>query len=411
MKILLLTTYPHGGAGTACRRLQKALQTENNTVDMLTSEHLNHPWPFYAERLSFLPFERDKSVRFSFSPANFGHNLTQHPLVQNADILHLHWINQGFLSLENIRQLAQLNKPILWTLHDMWAFTGGCHYSGECLHYQQSCGGCPLLRRPGAKDFSHRIWNRKKNAFPDNIQIVTCSQWLASLAQSSSLLGKFSILPIPNPIDVDVFKPLTNDERLSFRKKIGVANNTLLLLFVAMKVGDARKGFEYLLEALLLLKASHPTLAVEVLVMGKSNPDDLARLPYPFHPMGMIKDAGQIASVYAIADTFVIPSLEDNLPNTVMESIACGTPVVGFNTGGIPEMVEHQREGYLAPQRDSAELAKGIYWINHGTTPVEQLREAARQKALKHYANPVVASQYLELYQNMLTAQAEQQKY
>ncbi len=405
MTILLLTTYPHGGAGMACRRLQKALQAENETVDLLTSSQLGHKWPFYAERLSFLPFERNKSVRFSFSPANFGHNLIHHPLVQQADVLHLHWVNQGFLSLENIRQLAALNKPIIWTLHDMWAFTGGCHYSGECQHYQHSCGNCPFLRRPGKDDFSHRIWQRKKDTFPDNIQFVTCSNWLAELAKSSSLLGDSPILSIPNPIDITVFKPLAHRERLSFRKKLGIAPDSILLLFVAMKIGDARKGFQYLLEALVLLQDSHPALKVEILVMGKSNPADLAVLPYPFHNLGMVQDAREIAAIYGVADTFVIPSLEDNLPNTVMESIACGTPVAGFRTGGIPEMVEHKREGYLAAPCDSTALAAGIYWMNTDETRYEQLRHAARQKALEHYANPVVAAQYLALYRHLLDTQ------
>lgn len=401
MKILLLTTYPHGGAGTACQRLQAALQAQGHTVDILTAVQIAGKWPFYAERLSFLPYERDKSVRFSFSLANFGHDLSKHPLVQNADILHLHWINQGFLSLENIRQLAGLGRPVCWTLHDMWAFTGGCHYSGACQQFQQACGECPFLRRPGPNDLSHRIWQRKKNTFPKNIQFVTCSEWLADVARSSSLLRDYAIKSIPNPIDTDIFKPLPDIERTTFRQEKGIAVNAVVLLFVAMKVSDTRKGFKYLLQALALLQAAHPDLPVEILVLGQSNPTDLAALPYPFHALGMVKDARQIAAIYAAADAFIIPSLEDNLPNTVMESIACGTPVVGFRTGGIPEMVEHQREGYIAEQGDSAALAEGIYWVVREAVPAGHLRQAARQKALLHYANAVVAGRYEDLYRMM----------
>ena len=154
MKVLILNTYEQGGAGIAAGRLQQALNQSGVQVKSLSAAAVGNRWPFYAERLSFLPFERDKSVRFSFSLANFGKNILQHPLVQEADILHLHWINQGFLSLKGIRQLAALGKPIVWTLHDMWAFTGGCHYSRGCDHFLHACGKCPYLGKPSDRVFS-----------------------------------------------------------------------------------------------------------------------------------------------------------------------------------------------------------------------------------------------------------------
>ena len=179
MKVLLLNTYLHGGAATACLRLEKALHSEGVSVRVMDAEMAGNRWPFYAERLSFLPFERDKSVRFSFSPANFGKNITKHPWVQEADVLHLHWVNQGFLSVEGIRELSSLGKPVVWTLHDMWTFTGGCHYSGSCTHFQSACGHCPYLAKPSAGDLSHRIWARKKASYSPTLRFVTCSELLA----------------------------------------------------------------------------------------------------------------------------------------------------------------------------------------------------------------------------------------
>ena len=404
MNVLLFTTYKHGGAGTACRRLQQALMESGETVNLLTMDEVSSKWPFYAERLSFLPYERDKSVRFSFSLANFGHDLSRHSLVQAADVLHLHWINQGFLSLKNIRQLANLGKPIVWTLHDMWAFTGGCHYSGDCAGFRHSCGMCPYLRNSGAGDLSHRIWKKKQDQFPRNIHFVTCSEWLAGAARNSSLLQNYPVTAIPNPIDTQIFKPPSPAERMSFRQAKGIAPEALLLLFVAMKVKETRKGFHYLLDALNRLKIMHPGLPVELLVLGQSDPAEMQALSYPYHALGLVREAALLTAIYGAADVFVIPSLEDNLPNTVMESLACGTPVAGFQTGGIPEMVGHLQEGYIAPQGDAGALAQGIYWLARGEKPIENLRQAAREKVERYYASAIVSERYIRLYRELLNA-------
>ncbi len=401
MKVLLLNTYPQGGAGIASGRLLTALRAQGTDAQLLHAADVGSRWPFYAERLSFLPYERDKSVRFSFSLANFGKDLRQHPLVRAADILHLHWVNQGFLSLKNIAQLAALGKPIVWTLHDIWAFTGGCHIH-TCDHFQQSCGQCPYLRRPAPYDLSHRIWLAKKRWFPPNIHFVTCSEWLNGMAKSSSLLADYPITTIPNPIDTTVFKPISEVERIAFRVEKGVAPRARVVLFVAMKVSETHKGFRFLQDALQQLKTSHPHIPLEIMVIGKSDPEATAGLPYPVHPLGLIQDAQTLARIYAAADVFVTPTLADNLPNTVMESLSCGTPVAGFRTGGVPEMVGHQVEGYIADQGDSAALAEGIRWMLMGEKPLVELRQAARQKVQLAYASAVVAKRYSDLYKRIL---------
>ncbi len=404
MNVLLLNTYPQGGAGVACRRLQSALRESGTPANLLTASDVGNRWPFYAERLSFLPFERDKSVRFSFSLANFGKNIVQHPLVREADVLHLHWVNQGFLSLKNIRQLAELDKPIVWTLHDMWAFTGGCHYSQGCDYFKNECGNCPFLKKPADGDLSNRVWRRKRQFFPKNIQFVTCSEWLAEVARSSSLLRDRAVTAIPNPIDTTIFKASGEAERRAFRTEKGIAPDAKVLLFAAMKVSEERKGFRFLLEALQILKTQHPDFQIEILVLGKAEAESLAALPYPAHALGLVREQADLARIYGSADVFAIPSLEDNLPNTVMESLACGTPVVGFQTGGIPEMVGHQKEGFIAPQGDSQKLAEGVHWVTGNETRLENLRLAAWQKVEQNYANETVARRYLELYSQLLAS-------
>ena len=403
MKVLLLNTYSSGGAAVACKRLGNAIQkTSNVEVNLLDAEQVGNRWPFYAERLSFLPYERDKSVRFSFARAKCGKNIRQHPLVKEADVLHLHWVNQGFLSIEGIHALAELDKPIVWTLHDMWTFTGGCHYSRGCDRFQNSCGNCPFLKHPSPSDLSHRIWSRKDRLFPENIQYVTCSEWLAEVAGSSSLLKNSGVISIPNPIDESVFKPVDVNFKRSFWLSKNLNPDTFKILFVAMKVSEERKGFQYLQESLNILKSQFPDVQADIIVMGKAEPEALATLPYPVFPLGMIKEPAELAMIYGASDVFVIPSLEDNLPNTVMESLACGTPVAGFETGGIPEMVQHLEQGFIAPQKDSRSLAEGIYWIFQHPEK-ETLRSKARTKVLENYAQAVVSKRYTDLYENLLS--------
>lgn len=405
MKVLLLNTYANGGAAVACQRLQGALSQSGVEAQTMYADQAGSRWPFYAERLSFVPFERDKSVRFAFSLANFGKNILRHPLVQDADVLHLHWINQGFLSLQNIRQLATLGKPIVWTLHDMWAFTGGCHYSRGCDHFLESCGDCPYLKKPAPNDLSHRIWSRKKQLYPPGIQFVTCSEWLATVARSSSLLTNSAVQSIPNPIDTTLFRPISEHEKIDYRRSKGFDLQKPLLLFAAMNVSEERKGFRFLEAALKELKTQHPDFQLEIIVIGKAQEETLAALPYPVHRMGMIRDQEELNRIYGTSDVFVIPSLEDNLPNTVMESLACGTPVAGFDTGGIPEMVGHLEQGFIAPQGNSKQLAEGIFWILSKADPAV-LRQQAREKVIAHYANAVVAKQYIKVYEELLSGRA-----
>jgi glycosyltransferase involved in cell wall biosynthesis len=402
VKVLLLNTYAHGGAGIAARRLQSALNESGVQADLLTTQDVGGNWSFYAERLSFLPFERDKSVRFSFSLANFGKNILNHPRVQAADVLHLHWINQGFLSLQAIRELASLGKPLVWTLHDMWAFTGGCHYSGGCSHFQNECGHCPYLSRPGIGDLSHRIWMRKKRLLPPNLQYITCSEWLANTARSSGLLQQANITAIPNPIDTSLFEPRDGNAKRDLLKKWGLPTDRKIVLFSAMKVTDERKGYVYFLEAMRLIKQKHPELKPFLLVLGSMPMEEIEQWPFEGRATGMISDAAQLSEIYALSDAFVIPSLEDNLPNTVMESLACGTPVVGFDTGGIPEMVLHGEEGFIVAQRDSAGLAEQVSILLREDDLRKKMGLSARERVQKHYSNAVIAGRYIEVYKRLI---------
>ncbi len=393
LHIVLLSYHDsNGGAGIAAGRLKVALEREGHRVDYIVREKASTSnaikfgngvisWlKFIAERLFFLRFEKDKSIRFLFNPGVFGSDISRHPLIQQADIVHMHWVNFGFLSVSDIASLTQLNKPVFWTLHDMWAFTGGCHHSGTCENFQQNCGDCKFLKNPGANDLSHQLWKEKKNGFSDkNLNIITCSDWLGGRAKQSSILGNHTIKTIPNTIDTEFFSPNANS--------LGLDSNKKYVLFVAMRVNAPAKGFHLLKEALQFLDP----LTTELLIVGGEMTDEL---PLKAHNFGQITDPAKMRDIYAAADVFVTPSLEENLPNTIMEAMACGTACVGFEVGGIPEMIEHKKTGYVAQAFDSADLATGINWCL--TTKTAGVK--SRERALELYNQTTVAQQHLAYY-------------
>jgi glycosyltransferase involved in cell wall biosynthesis len=420
MKVTLINTSDAGGgAPAACLRLLKALGAQNVDVQLLVQykktndnrvtalvkgafTRLVARINFLRERIPFILFhERDKSVRFAFSTANVGISIKNNPLVLNADILHLHWTNSGFLSINDLNQLVNTGKPIVWTLHDMWTFTGGCHYSGSCNHFMNQCGNCFFLRDAADDDISHSGWLRKAALYADakNITFVACSQWLAGVAGQSSLIKNFRIEAIPNPIDVDIFSP---QNKTIARVKRNISPSAKIILFGAANINDKRKGITYLVDALHILKSNyHGTENVEMVIFGKNKHFDIATLPFNVLELNLITQPEHLAEIYSMADVFVTSSLEDNLPNTVMEAMACGTPVVAFKTGGIPEMIDHNDNGYLAEFASAADLAKGLYQLLHAPDASE-LSARARQKVLDNYTNENVARQYINLYQSVL---------
>lgn len=349
-----------------------------------------------AEKLQFLLHERDKSARFMFSNARYGADIRH--LVEKSDVLNIHWINQGFLSLKGIRRLAEMGKKIVFTLHDMWAFTGGCHYVDQCAEHLRQCGNCPLLRRPHAGDLSHRLWKEKQALYADmDLRIITPSAWMAQQAQRSSLLAKAHIDVIPNCIDTELYTSATSAQRSDLRRAYKLPTDKRIIFCFAMNLQQRRKGLHLLLDSFRYWQQLDPTWAKNTLLLigGKADEASFANLPCEVRALGYLRDRQQICEAYQLADLFVTPSLEDNLPNTVMESLACGTPVVAFATGGIPEMVTHLHNGYIAEYGDPQALAQGLFQTLSSTSSLLAMREAARQSAVERYNYPTVAAQLL----------------
>lgn len=420
LKVVHLNTYDgNGGAGRACLRLSDALRDsgidsevlayykfgKNPKIKSLSANpfaQLKAIFNILAERY-LSKFLSKKETKTPFSIQWFGKSLKKNKLLKAADVIHIHWVNHGFLTPNNLADLAELEKPIVWTFHDSNAFTGGCHVRYECENYLRQCGNCPLLKFSGDNDISHRNWKRKQKAYSKvNFDIVAPSHWMANSVKQSSLLAVRKTTVIPNTIEVDVFKPYQKAEA---KKIFKIAPEKFVLMsgFMPSK-NDKHKGTHYLIAALneLASRPEIPNDQIELLIFGNKDEENTPKFPFKTTFLGTINKDEHLAKCYSAADVFITPSLEDNLPNTVMESLACATPVVAFETGGIPDMVKHLQNGYIAKYKSATDLADGIEWIFLDEDR-EYVQKEARKSILNDFAPTVIALEHLALYERLLT--------
>ncbi|WP_138497067.1 glycosyltransferase family 4 protein [Nostoc sp. PA-18-2419] len=326
-------------------------------------------------------------------------NLTSQIATLNPDIINLHWICDGFVPIE---ALARFNKPIVWTFHDLWAFTGGCCYSKECDRYTKSCGNCPLLCSNQTFDLSSWVWRRKAKAWQNlKLTIVTPSKWLAECAQSSSLFQNSQIKVIPNGLDIGIYKPI---ERQTARNLLKLPQNKQLLLFGALNAtGNKRKGFHLLQGALQKLSSSEWKNKIELIVFGASQPSNPVELGFKVYYQGKISDENKLALLYSAADVMIVPSIEEAFGQTASESLACGTPVVSFDSTGLKDIVDHQKNGYRAKCFSDEDLANGIIWTIENKQRHEKLCDRAREQAKQKFNLELITRSYLSVYEEART--------
>ncbi|MEQ9625951.1 glycosyltransferase family 4 protein [Coleofasciculus chthonoplastes] len=415
MKVLHLSNSDiGGGAAIAAYRLHGGLQQLSIASQMLVEKKLSNDRTVFAPNnnlsralsilkptldcfpLHFYPGCDHKTLTLSLEwlPEAIAPKIAQ----LTPDIINLHWICGGFLKIET---LAKFKQPLIWTLHDMWAFTGGCHYNQECDRYTNSCGNCPILQSGQNWDLSRWVWRRKAKAWKNiNLTLVTPSHWLANCVSSSSLFQDRRVEVIPNGLDSQQYKPI--DKPLA-RELLKLPQDKQLLLFGAMgSTSDRRKGFHLLQPALKRLSQSGGQDKTELVVFGSSEPNPQPDFGFKAHYLGQLNDDISLALLYSAADVFVAPSIQDNLPNTVMEAIACGIPCVAFNIGGIPDMIEHQRNGYLAQPYEHDDLANGIAWVLQDKQRWQHLSHRAREKAEQEFTLEIQAQRYFKLYKEIL---------
>ena len=414
LDLVHLCTYGDiGGASRATYRLHKGLLELGMRSRLLVGRSavadpsvipVNAGWRGVAKRKLCSGLNEGAKQLYAVRPGrNFSINLGRefslsgHPIIRNADVLTLYWVGNGFF---NPSLLKSFHKPVVWRLSDTWPLTGGCHYPGDCLGYLGACGGCPQLGRAGENDLSRKGWSSKKEAYRSaNLTVVAPSRWIADLARESSLLGDKQIVHIPTGVRTDLFKPMDRD---ALRQKYGLDPKVPYVLFGAMEaLGNPRKGPEILNEALGLL--AHAGRDLELLVFGSDGTDQTHLDHFRTHYLGRIREEERLAEIYNLASVFVAPSLEENLANTVLESLSCGTPCVAFNVGGMPDMIRHRENGVLVEEIEPSGLATGIDWVlSHGDW--QQLSSRSRQQMLENFGMEQQASRFLALYRTLLIA-------
>lgn len=413
MKVLLLnTSESYGGAAVAANRLKKTLLRNGVKVSYMvlhkssTDLHTIRSASSFLSKVNFV-LERGKiwfnnffsrTNLFSISLANTGIDLTKTKEFQEADVIHLHWINQGFISLKGLQKIAESGKPIVWTMHDMWPCTAICHHARTCIKYYTSCSSCPLLRCRSSS-LAARVFKKKKSIYQGaNITFVACSKWLHVQAEKSALLVNKQVLTVPNPIDTQVFK---SGDKKRARTQLGLPLNKKLILFGAVNSLDVRKGFSYFVEAVneYIKKSDAEDLGLVIFGNGSeqlANHFVLETYVFPY-----LSDEEKLILLYQSVDLFVTPSLEENLPNVIMEAMACNVPCVGFNVGGIPEMIDHKSNGYVASYKSAKDLAAGICWVKNQEKDL--LGSKARAKVVKFYQEDRVARKYIKIYEEKIS--------
>ncbi|NIM10839.1 MAG: glycosyltransferase [Candidatus Aminicenantes bacterium] len=422
MNILIINTSDiMGGAARAAYRLHKGLNRIGINSLMLTKIMKSQD-----ERVlqANLPVDDDSSIELEiidlitknyiknnrtnlsntfYSLGYPGYDLASMKIMDRVDLINLHWV-AGFQSTESISSLLKLGKPVVWTLHDQNPFTGGCHYSAGCTLYESDCNTCPQLAND-PYNFSYYNLKNKVTHFQDkNITIVSPSQWLANLARHSMVFRNSNVVTIPNSIEINVFTP---QNKGTAKRKLGIAESCLTVLTGASGWREKRKGFSEFLSTMryCLKNKKFKSLvdAGELLLLCFGTPaNEMDRLKIPYQSFGHVHSDEKLCDIYNAADIFVFPSVEDNLPNTILEAMACATPVIAFNTGGMPDMINDGGTGRLVPFRDVEKLAAALLDLIFNAGVRNQIGKRSRKLMENNYKLEDQAQNYAGLFYKLL---------
>lgn len=408
MRVLLVNTSEHiGGAAIAASRLTEALnhkgveanllvrdkQTEQSST-LVLPHRLRLRWSFLWERMRIWTANRFSLKNlWAVDIANAGVDITTLPVFHEADIVHLHWVNQGLLSMEHITKILQSGKPVVWTMHDMWACTGVCHHACECVCFHTHCHDCPLLQRPSRRDLSYQVFAQKQKAYAQgNITFVGVSRWMTAQARRSALTQDHAVVTIPNIIPLQDFQPF---DRQAARTQLGIPQQAFVAAFGAARIDQPGKGFEMLLEA---LKRCEKRPLHLLLFGGLKDQSWLQRIPCSYTYFGSITTPHDLSRLYAAAQIVVNASAYESFGLTLAEAMACGCIPVSFDRGGQTDIITHRENGYLARSNDIDDLAAGIAWAFDVDIPASHLR----QHITTRFSEDTVAEQYIQLYESLL---------
>ena len=408
MKILIVSSSDiQGGAARAAYRLHQALLAEGVDSQMLVKNKASDDYtviPINKTKIQkalsslrpaldatpLLFYKQKTQTLFSTSFLPFSGLIDAINQI-NPDVVHLHWINDGMIRIED---LGRIKAPIVWSLHDMWPFTGGCHYDDECQDYKLNCSSCKVLNTKSSI-LSMNVYQRKSKTYMKckNLTVIGLSRWLTNCAKESSLFQSNNVVNLPNPINTNIYKPFNKNK---CRELWNLPGNKQLVLFGAIgAVHDPRKGFKKLSEALLHLTLKN----IEFVVFGASKPHNAPDLGCKVHYVGCLKDDISLVSLYNAVDVMVVPSLQEAFGQTASESMACGVPVVAFAQTGLLDIVDHLKNGYLATPFDTKDLAAGIEWILSNKN-YNSLSISSREKIVQNFDSNFVAKKYIDLYRS-----------
>ena len=402
------TSEQTGGAAIAASRLVRAINRHGIKAKLLvrdqqTEEPTTLTIPAqWGLRCAFL-WERARIwMTNGFSRHNLwsvdiacaGSDITHLPAFQEADIIHLHWINQGLLSIRQIERILAIGKPVVWTLHDMWPVTGICHHAGTCLHYHTHCHDCPLLRFPSSKDLSWAVFQEKIKAYSrGHITFVGVSRWMTERARQSALTQGHALHTIGNALSMDEYVPA--DRHLA-RQSLGIPDGVPVIAFGAARIDLPAKGLQRLLNALDtdVLRQKRPHL----LLFGTCKDAQLwSHIPCTYTYVGEVHGSKALSRLYSSADVLVNSSDYETFGQTLTEAMACGCTPVSFDCGGQTDIIRHRENGYLAHAYDINDLSEGILWAISTPLPVHILRQSAAR-----FSTDTIARQYSELYETLL---------
>ncbi len=415
MKVLIVNTSErNGGAAVAANRLLHGLRQAGVEANMLVCDRqtedphvvslprgVRHTLKFVLERVHiFVRNHLSRKNLFAVSIANTGYDITQLSLFQEADVVHLHWINQGMLSLKNLKAIKQSGKPVVWTMHDMWPLTGICHHAYGCERFTENCGCCPFLNSSTQNDLSYSVFNEKKSVFDQwAVSMVAVSTWLAGLGERSRVLSGHPVTVIPNAVPLDVFVRM---DRVEARRQLGLPQEKKLLVFGAAMIDYPVKGFGYLKEALeILVKKMDSSLLHLVLYGGiKSGPGLFSDLPISSTWLGKVTQE-TLPVIFSACDVLVAPSLYETFGQTIIEAQSCGCIPVCFGNSGQTDIIEPGKTGLFASYRSSESLAEKLY---EALTTFDQERFAgiAADSVWNRFSIQRVSSMYVDVYSSVL---------
>jgi len=414
MKILHLNTYEKtGGAAIAAKRIHNGLlqkginsiyrvafrstqnlsvhgpQKPKETILAILQHNINN---FTARKY------RSKNPKYYYSPGYFPGITANTIQSYKPDIINLHWISDCYIRIETI---SKIDYPIVWTIHDSWPFTGGCHVPFDCRRYMEKCEECPALDSTTHRNLSTKVLLRKKISWKhSNMTIVAPSRWLAECSKKSSLFQNNRVEVIPNGIDVSCFKPV---DKKTARSVLNLPLEKTILLFGGNNATNAKnKGFHMFKDSLQKIANKLQPEKIIVAIFGEPKKPESFEAGFKIQHMGIFNDEISMALLYSAADAIIVPSIQESFGLTAAEALSCGTPVVAFDTSGLKDIVDHKQNGYLAPLYDTEEMARGISWVIENTERWEELSKNAREKVVKNFSLKKVAEKYYNLYCEIL---------